>query len=123
MNYSNDNDDEDMNDDDDDDNGEEEEIVGDDNDDDDGNSLICQQRLEVTTAGYAFEIKLDSHYEIESVVLISVSIMHKNDAVGRSTKTSVPVGSSTNFAIQSRRSCRKWAFAFATTTVHFAMRT
>ena len=52
-------------------------------DDDDGDSLICQLRLEDETAGYAFEIKLDSHYEIESVVLISVSIMHKNDAVGR----------------------------------------
>ena len=51
--------------------------------DDDGDSLICQQRLEDETAGYAFEIKLDSHYEIESVVLISVSIMHKNDVVGR----------------------------------------
>jgi hypothetical protein len=51
--------------------------------DEDCNRLICLHRLENTTAGYAFEVKLESHYEIESVVVISVSIMYENDAVGR----------------------------------------
>ena len=55
---------------------------GDEDEEEDGNRLICLQTLEDTTAGYCFEIKLERHYEYESVVVISVSIKYENDEIG-----------------------------------------